>query len=151
MDTITINIKRLDERAIIPTHGSIDAAGWDLYADLPEGQEEVVINPHCTCKISTGVAMAIPTGYWGGIYARSGLATKSDLAPANKVGVVDPDYRGPVVVALHNHGEEIRKVSHGERIAQLVLHEVVPVVLNEVSSLDETERGANGFGSTGTK
>lgn len=148
---VTINVKKLDNRAIIPTHGSEEAAGWDLYADLPEGQNEVVIDPHKTCKISTGVAMAIPTGYWGGIYARSGMATKNDLAPANKTGVIDSDYRGPIIVALHNHGDKARVVEHGERIAQLVLHEVIPVALNEVSELDETERGAGGFGSTGTK
>jgi dUTP pyrophosphatase len=151
METITINVKKLDDRAIIPTHGTIDAAGWDLYADLPEGEDEVVINPHQTCKISAGIAMAIPTGYWAGLYARSGMATKNDLAPANKTGVIDADYRGPIIVALHNHGEEVRKVVQGERIAQLVLHKVIPVTLNETSDLDETERGAGGFGSTGTK
>lgn len=148
---VSINVKKLDNRAVIPTHGSEEAAGWDLYADLPEGQNEIVINPHETCKISTGIAMAIPTGYWGGIYARSGMATKNDLAPANKTGVIDSDYRGPVIVALHNHGEKARVVEHGERIAQLVLHEVIPVTLNEVTELDETERGTGGFGSTGTK
>ena len=148
---VTINVKRLSSRAVIPTHGSQEAAGWDLYADLPDGQSEIVINPHETCKISTGIAMSIPVGYWGGIYARSGMATKNDLAPANKTGVIDSDYRGPVIVALHNHGEKARVIEHGERIAQLVLHEVIPVTLNEVSELDETERGTGGFGSTGTK
>ena len=147
---LNINVKKLGKDAIIPTHGSVDAAGWDLYAYLPD-EGSVTINPHETCKISSGIAMAIPNGYWGGVYARSGMATKSDLAPANKTGVIDSDYRGPVIVALHNHGESIRVVEHGERIAQLVLHEIVPVTLNEVDELNETERGAGGFGSTGTK
>ena len=150
-NNIVINVKKLDNHAIIPTNGSVDAAGWDLYADLPEGQDEIVINPHETCKISTGIAIAIPNGYWGGIYARSGIATKKDLAPANKTGVIDSDYRGPIIVALHNHGNKVRTVEHGERIAQLVLHQITPVSFNEVSELDETERGTGGFGSTGVK
>lgn len=147
---LDIPVKLLSDRATMPTHGSEKAAGWDLYACLPNA-EEIVINPHETCMISTGIAMGIPDGYWGGIYARSGMATKKDLAPANKTGVIDSDYRGPIIVALHNHGDRARVIEHGERIAQLVLHEVIPVTLNEVSELDETERGTGGFGSTGTK
>lgn len=148
---LSIGVKKLDNRATLPTRGSEQAAGWDLYADLPDGQNEVVINPHETCKISTGIAMAIPTGYWGGIYARSGMATKNDLAPANKTGVIDSDYRGPIIVALHNHGDKTRVVEHGDRIAQFILHEVIPMELNEVYELDKTERGTGGFGSTGAK
>jgi dUTP pyrophosphatase len=145
----TVKVKKLFEDAIVPTLGSIDAAGWDLYAYVPEG--EIVINPHMTCKVSTGIAMAIPTGYWGGIYARSGMATKNGLAPANKTGVIDSDYRGPIIVALHNHSNEPKTISHGERIAQFVLHEVFPLNFEEVDNLDETMRGEGGFGSTGTK
>ena len=143
-----VKVKRLYPNVILPTRGSLEAAGWDLYAYIPEGS--VTINPHTTVKISTGIAMAIPNGYWGGIYARSGLATKSGLAPANKTGVIDSDYRGPIIVALHNHTSEPKVVSNGDRIAQFVLHDVLPMSFEEVSNLDSTERGEGGFGSTGT-
>ena len=144
-----VKVKRLYPNVILPTCGSLEAAGSHLYAYIPEGS--VTINPHTTVKISTGIAMAIPTGYWGGIYARSGMATKNGLAPANKTGVIDSDYRGPIIVALHNHSNESKTISHGERIAQFVLHEVFPLNFEEVDNLDETMRGEGGFGSTGTK
>lgn len=143
-----LKIKKLDDRAVIPTCGSAYAAGNDLYAVL---DEPVTIEPHETKLIKTGLALEIPVGYAGLIYARSGLASKRNLAPANKVGVVDADYRGEVMVALHNHGNVSQMVEHGERIAQLVVTPFLQVEFKEVSSLDDTVRGAGGFGSTGTK
>ncbi|MBE7012278.1 MAG: dUTP diphosphatase [Ruminococcaceae bacterium] len=143
-----INIKKLDERAVIPTYGSEYAAGADLYACIGE---EVTINPGETVLIHTGIAMELPLGTVGLIYARSGLASKKDLAPANKVGVVDCDYRGEVMVALHNHGLVPRTIEHGERIAQMVIAPYYTAEFFEVSELSETVRGEGGFGSTGTK
>ena len=143
-----MNIKKLDEKATLPTYGSALAAGADLYACL---DEPVTIAPNETKLIHTGLAMAIPEGLAGLIYARSGLASKRGLAPANKVGVVDSDYRGEVMVALHNHGTAPQTVEHGERIAQLVLTPVVTASFALVDDLDKTERGEGGFGSTGTK
>ena len=143
-----MDIKKLDEKAILPTYGSAFAAGADLYACL---EETVTIAPGETKLIHTGLAMAIPEGLAGLIYARSGLASKRGLAPANKVGVVDSDYRGEVMVALHNHGSVEQTVEHGERIAQLVLAPVITAQFNVVDELDDTVRGAGGFGSTGTK
>ena len=146
--SISMNIKKLDGRATLPTYGSAGAAGADLYACL---EEPVTIAPGETKLIHTGLAMAIPEGLAGLIYARSGLASKRGLAPANKVGVVDSDYRGEVMVALHNHGSVEQTVEHGERIAQLVLTPVVVADFVTVDDLDDTARGAGGFGSTGTK
>jgi dUTP pyrophosphatase len=143
-----INIKKLNEKAVVPTYGSAYAAGADLYACV-EG--EVTIAPHTTVVVPTGIALELPIGYAGLIYARSGLATKKGLAPANKVGVVDCDYRGEVKVALHNHGEVAQTITAGERIAQLVITPYITAHFNEVSDLSETARGAGGFGSTGTK
>lgn len=148
MATITIRTKKLYEDAIIPTKGSDWAAGVDLYAYLP-GEQQIEIHPHETVMIGTGVAMAIPKLYWGGIFARSGLASKSGLAPANKVGVIDPDFRGEIKVALHNHSEELQIVRHGDRIAQLVIIPLPSVVYREATELDETERGSGGFGHSG--
>jgi len=136
--------KKLNENATLPTRGSKEAAGWDLYA-----AEDATINPGETVKISTGIAIALPENTFGAIFARSGLATKQGLAPANKVGVVDSDYRGPVIVALYNHSKEERTVNAGDRIAQLVVLPYVPVDLTEVEELDDTERGDGGFGHTG--
>jgi len=136
--------KKLNENATLPTRGSKEAAGWDLYA-----AEDATINPGETVKISTGIAIALPENTFGAIFARSGLATKQGLAPANKVGVVDSDYRGPVIVALYNHSKEERTVNAGDRIAQLVVLPYVPVDLTEVEKLDDTERGDGGFGHTG--
>lgn len=139
---------KLKANAKAPTYGSVYAAGADLYACL-EGDME--IPPHETKLIPTGIAMQIPEGYAGFIYARSGLATKRSLAPANCVGVVDSDYRGEVMVALHNHSNNAQTVGAFERIAQMVIAPYLAVEYTEVKSLTETERGAGGFGSTGTK
>lgn len=141
-----IAVKKLDERAVLPTYGSEYAAGADLYA-LADG--EIVFQPGETKFVRTGLAMEIPEGYAGLIYARSGLACKRGLAPANKVGVVDADYRGEVMVALHNHSNEEQKISAGERIAQLVVAPFLKATFEETESLNETVRGAGGFGSTG--
>ena len=143
-----ISVKKLKENAILPTYGSEFAAGADLYACL---EEAVTIAPQQTKLIPTGLAMEIPLGWAGLIYARSGLATKRGLAPANKVGVVDPDYRGEIMVSLHNHGTEPQTVEAGERIAQLVLTPYLTARFLEAEELSETVRGAGGFGSTGTK
>ena len=143
-----MNIKKLKDNAKIPTYGSEFAAGADLYACL---DEDLTIKPHETKMVPTGLAMEIPVGYAGLIYARSGLASKKGLAPANKVGVVDSDYRGEVMVALHNHTDEEKTIEKDERIAQLVVAPFLKVDFNEVDELDETDRGEGGFGSTGTK
>lgn len=142
-----INIKKLDSNAVLPTRGSEYAAGWDLHA---LNSEE--ITPQETKKVGTGIAIQIPDGYFGAIFARSGLATKQGLRPANCVGVVDQDYRGELIVALHNDSNVTRSFEAGERIAQLVL---IPYLnfdgWNEVDDLNKTKRGSGGFGSTGTK
>ena len=143
-----VNIKKLNEKAQIPTYVSEFAAGCDLYACV---DGEIKIAPHQTVLIPTGLSMELPLGYAGLIYARSGLATKKGLAPANKVGVVDCDYRGEVKVALHNHSEVEQVVSPAERIAQLVITPYIWADFNEVDELSSTVRGAGGFGSTGTK
>ncbi len=141
-----VKIKKLKETAIIPTRGSSSSAGYDLYACL---ESSVVIHPGQTIKIPTGLAMELPEGYVGLIYARSGLATKKGLAPANKVGVCDSDYRGEYIVPLHNHGEEAVEVSPNERIAQLIITPFVVADFMETDSLSETQRDVGGFGSTG--
>ena len=141
-----IEIKKLRENAKIPTRGSAVAAGYDLYAATSEA---VTIKPHTTEKIGTGLAIAVPDGYFGAIFARSGLATKQGLRPANCVGVADSDYRGEYIVALHNDTDEDKVIAKAERIAQLVVMPFLSVEFDEVDELDETERGAGGFGSTG--
>ena len=143
-----VNIKKLEKMAVIPTKGSEEAAGYDLYAYIPDHQALAIL-PGETEKIKTGIAMEVPKGYAGLIYARSGLATKQGLAPANKVGVVDSDYRGEIIVALHNHSNALQIVENGERIAQLVITPFLSVEFNEVDELDDTSRGNDGFGSTG--
>lgn len=143
-----VGIKKLNSKATLPTYGSAYAAGADLYA-CTDG--EITIKPHETVLIPTGLAMELPEGYAGLIYARSGLATKKGLAPANKVGVVDCDYRGEVKVALHNHSEVAQTVSSGERVAQLVIAPYLTASFVEEEELSDTVRGAGGFGSTGTK
>ena len=145
---MTVNIKKLNEKAVIPAYGSEYAAGADLYACL-EG--ELTIQPHETAVIPTGIALELPVGYAGLIYARSGLATKKGLAPANKVGVVDCDYRGEVKVALHNHSGAAQTVSAGERVAQLVITPYITANFCEVDELSQTVRGAGGFGSSVSK
>ena len=145
---MVVNIKKIDDRAVLPTYGTEYSAGADLYA-LCDG--DVTINPGETILIHTGISIAVPEGYAGLIYARSGLASKKGLAPANKVGVIDSDYRGEVMVALHNHGSAEQTVSNGERIAQLVITPFLKAEFQISDELDETKRGAGGFGSTGTK
>lgn len=143
-----VNIKKLDNNAIIPTYGTEFSAGADLYACL---SEPVSILPGCTQFIKTGIAMEIPEGFAGLVYARSGLACKRGLAPANKVGVIDADYRGEIMVALHNHSDKEETVEHGERIAQLVITPFLMADFIEQSELSDTVRGSGGFGSTGRK
>ena len=148
MENLKVKIKKLNEKAIIPTYGSPYAAGADLYACL---DEDIVIEPGKTAFIKTGLALELPVGLAAFIYARSGLACKRGLAPANKVGVVDSDYRGEVMVALHNHSTVEQKISAGERIAQLVVAPFLKATFTEAEELNETVRGEGGFGSTGTK
>lgn len=143
---MNIQVKKLREGAVLPTRGSEKAAGYDLYACL---DQPVVIYPNTNVKIGTGLAIAVPEGYFGAVFARSGLAAKQSLRPANCVGVCDADYRGEYMVALHNDGNEPRTVNPGDRIAQLVVMPFLPVEFSEVDELDETARGAGGFGSTG--
>ena len=143
-----VEVKKLSDTAQLPVRGSEQAAGYDLCADIAEQLE---IAPGETTKVTTGLAFAIPEGYFGGIFARSGLSTKKGLRPANCTGVVDSDYRGPVIVALHNDSVQTRVVEPGERIAQLILLPYLAAEFDEVEELDETDRGCGGFGSTGTK
>lgn len=143
----TIKVKKLTPTAQMPKHGSEIAAGWDLYADT---EFPIGIEPHSTVPISTGLAMEIPEDYWGGIYARSGLATKLGLRPANCTGVIDSDYRGPIIVALHNDSNETVIINHGERIAQFILMPKIDIYFQEEDTLSDTIRGTGGFGSTGT-
>ncbi len=144
----TVRYQKLDERAYEPHYGSSAAAGADLYAvmDTP-----LTLTPGETALVHTGLAVEIPEGFVGLVCARSGLATKRGLAPANKVGVIDADYRGEIMVALHNHGTAPQTIDHGERIAQLVLVPYLTAAYEQADSLTDTARGAGGFGSTGEK
>ncbi len=144
----TVKYKKLDPRAVQPTYGSEAAAGADLYALL---DAPLTIAAGQTTLVHTGIAMEIPAGFVGLICARSGLATKRGLAPANKVGVIDADYRGELMVALHNHGAVDQTIAHGERIAQLMLVPYLTADYTPVDELSDTVRGEGGFGSTGTK
>ena len=167
-----IQIKKLNNNAIIPTQGSTYSAGYDLYACLDENVDKIVIQPHTTEKIGTGLAIAIPNGkiviqphttekigtglaiaipngYFGAIFARSGISSKKGLRPANCVGVCDSDYRGEYIVALHNDTDNVQIVEQHERIAQLVVMPYLELDFEECKNLSETTRGANGFGSTG--
>lgn len=144
---IKIEVKKLNDSAILPTAGSAFAAGYDLYACLPQGA--VTIAPGETRKVGTGLSMAVPEGYFGGVFARSGLATKQGLRPANCVGVCDSDYRGEYIVPLYNDSGEPRTVSHGDRIAQLIVIPFLAAEFTETDSLPDTDRGTGGFGSTG--
>ena len=141
-----IQIKKLNPSAILPFRGSENAAGYDLYACL---EEAITILPGETAKIGTGLALAVPEGYFGAVFARSGLAAKEGLRPANCVGVCDSDYRGEYIIALHNDSSAARTVRHGDRIAQLVIMPFLPAEFELCEALPETARGAGGFGSTG--
>lgn len=143
-----VKVKRLSATAVLPVRGSEQAAGYDLCADI---REPLIIEPGETAKVATGLAFAIPEGYFGGIFARSGLSTKQGLRPANCTGVVDSDYRGPVIVALHNDSAKTRTIEPGERIAQLILLPYLAAEFDETEELDATARGEGGFGSTGSR
>ena len=145
---MNIKIKLLNDLAKIPTQADIGSAGYDLYAAT---DSDIQIPPHANVMIGTGIAMAIPLGYFGGIYARSGIASKRNLRPANCVGVIDASFRGEIKVALHNDSPETKTIQAGERIAQLVIQKHEIADFEEVNELDETERGVGGFGSTGEK
>ena len=157
----TVKIVRIAPDVVIPTKAHDTDAGFDLYAYCPDATfyswesgcqlnvKGVKVRPNETYKFRTGIKMAIPDGYWGGIYARSGLATKCGLRPANCVGVIDSSYRGEIIVAIHNDSNETQLVHNGDRIAQLVIQKVEPTVFEEVSELDETSRGESGFGGSG--
>ena len=146
-----MRIKILDSKAILPTRGSAEAAGYDLYSI-----DTISIAPGETKLVHTGLAIEIPENFWGGIYARSGLATKKGLRPANCVGVIDSDYRGEIMVAIHNDSDSIQHIDAGDRIAQLVFHQQVSIIPDEkgdlwemVDELSNTDRASGGFGSTG--
>lgn len=144
-----INIKKTDENAKIPTYGSVYAAGADLYAVIHNEENKVEILPGETAFIDTGIVMEIPNGYVGLVYARSGLSCKQGLAPANKVGVIDSDYRGNIMVALYNQSNEVRTVSEGDRIAQIIIQPVEQFGFKVKENLSNTIRGNGGFGSSG--
>ena len=141
-----IKVKILNDLAHLPTRGSEYAAGYDLYAAIPE---KIEIRPHTTIKIGTGLSFELPHGTFAAIYARSGIATKQGLRPANCVGVCDSDYRGEYIIALHNDSEEIQIIQPGERIAQMILLPYIEMEFTEFESLSETERGEGGFGASG--
>lgn len=141
-----IRVKKLRPGATLPAYGSLGAAGADLTACL---EESVTIGPRQTAFIPTGIALEVPENYAGLVYARSGMACKQGLAPANKVGVIDSDYRGEILVALHNHGSQARTVEPGQRIAQLLITPVLTPAYEEAAELSDTARDAGGFGSTG--
>ncbi len=141
-----IKVKKVSPTAVLPTHGSSFAAGYDLYADIPEN---IQIQPHTTVMVDTGLKFELPEGYFAGIFARSGIATREGLRPANCVGVCDSDYRGNYMVALHNDSEEERTVTVHEKIAQMIVMPYLPLEFEEVKELTDTARGEGGFGSTG--
>lgn len=144
-----IKVKKLNEKAILPTRGSEYAAGYDLYALINNEEGRIEIQPHSTVKIETGLAFELPENTFAAIFARSGLATKQGLRPANCVGVCDCDYRGQYIVALHNDSDELRVVENEERIAQMILMPYINMNFIETDELSDTVRGDNGFGSTG--
>ncbi len=141
-----IRVKKVSDTAVIPTRGSSFAAGYDLYADLAE---DVTIEPHTTVKIDTGLQFELPDGYFAGIFARSGIASRDGLRPANCVGVCDSDYRGNYIVAIHNDSDNVRTIQAHQKIAQMIVLPYLPLEFEEVRELSETKRGAGGFGSTG--
>jgi len=142
-----IRIKKLHPAASLPTRGSAQAAGYDLHACLPDG--EIVLQPGETVRVPLGYALALPEGYFGAVFARSGLSTRQGLRPANCVGVVDSDYRGENMVPIHNDSAVPQTIRHGDRIAQMIVMPYLPVTFRETEELDETQRGDGGFGSTG--
>ncbi len=141
-----VKVKKLTETSKLPTRGSVFSAGFDLYAD---NNVDITIHPHETRKIGTGLTLEIPDGYYGAIFARSGLATKEGLRPANCVGICDSDYRGEYIVAIHNDSNEDRIIEPKERIAQLIIMQYPHITFEEVDELSDTSRGKGGFGSTG--
>lgn len=143
---VRVEIKKLTDTAVLPVRGSAQAAGYDLCADLTE---PIVLAPGTGTKVPTGLAVALPEGYFGGVYARSGLSTKRGLRPANCTGIIDSDYRGPLLVPLYNDSDTVQAIMPGERIAQLIIQPYLAVEFDEVAALDGTERGEGGFGSTG--
>ena len=149
MQKLSVRVQKLHKDAVLPAYGTAYAAGADLHALLLG--ETLSFAPGETRLVRTGLSMEIPEGFVGLIYARSGIATKRGLAPANKVGVLDSDYRGEVMVALHNHSDVVQTVEDGERIAQLVIAPYLTAAFEEAESLESTARGSGGFGSTGTK
>ena len=147
---MNIKVKRINEKAKLPTRGSEQAAGYDLYSCFPDDWgERLELQPHDTIKIPIGLQMELPRGYYGAIVARSGLATKQGLRPANAYGVIDSDYRGSVIVALHNDTDYPQRIYDGDRIAQLILLPYQTMEFEEVNELSDTDRGSGGFGSTG--
>jgi len=146
-NTMYIKIKKTDQNAVIPTYGSTEAAGCDLYALLDT--DDIAIQPGETKLVHTGISMEIPSGYYGGVYARSGLASKRGLRPANCTGVIDADYRGEIMVALHNDSGKTQTIQNHERIAQLIIEAYRRADFLVVDDLADTERGEGGFGSTG--
>jgi dUTP pyrophosphatase len=148
MNSTVVYTKKTKENATLPTRGSAEAAGYDLYATLDV--DELAIAPHTTEKIDTGLAIELPSGTFGAIFARSGLASKKGLRPSNCIGVIDSDYRGSVIVALHNDTDSPQSIKNGERIAQLIVLPYIAVTFEETDTLISTERGEGGFGSTGT-
>ena len=142
----SVRVKLLRQGAKLPSYGSVEAAGADLYACL---EQPVTVEPGATVFVPTGISLEVPRHCAGLVYARSGMACKRGLAPANKVGVIYSDYRGEFIVALHNHGDKAQTVSNGERVAQLVITPVLMPIYHETDMLSDTERAAGGFGSTG--
>lgn len=143
---MVVRFTTVRDDAIVPTRGSVEAAGYDLSAAI---DNRICIPPHCTSKIGTGLVMELPSGTFGAVYPRSGIASREGLRPANCVGVIDSDYRGEIIVALHNDSEEYRFVEPGQRIAQLIVQPYVAVEYEKAEKLSGTKRGAGGFGHTG--
>ena len=143
---MNVNIKKLNDNATIPTCGTKYSAGMDMYACI---EEPVIIEPHKTVMVDTGLAMEIPEGYFGAIYPRSGLSTKRGIVLANNVAVIDSDYRGEIKLPLHNHGADIQVIEPHERVAQFIIQPYLPISWNVVDELNDTERGDKGFGDSG--
>ncbi len=141
-----IRVRKVSDTAVLPTRGSISSAGYDLYADIAEN---VVIEPHSTVKIDTGLQFELPDGYFAGIFARSGIASRDGLRPANCVGICDSDYRGNYIVAVHNDSDHMQTIAVHQKIAQMIVLPYLALEFEEVEELSETGRGAGGFGSTG--